>query len=56
VPAPTVRGCTDRSHRGRRHQTIRPRPGSIAGYSMRMPDAARAMTSCWICSVPSKMS
>jgi hypothetical protein len=25
-------------------------------YSMRMPEMARAMTSCWICSVPSKMS
>jgi hypothetical protein len=26
------------------------------GYSMRRPEIARAMTSCWICSVPSKMS
>ena len=25
-------------------------------YSMRRPVIARAMTSCWICSVPSKMS
>jgi hypothetical protein len=25
-------------------------------YSMQRPLIARAMTSCWICSVPSKMS
>jgi len=25
-------------------------------YSMRIPEMARLMTSCWICSVPSKMS
>ena len=25
-------------------------------YSMRMLEIARLMTSCWICSVPSKMS
>jgi hypothetical protein len=25
-------------------------------YSMRRPEMARAITSCWICSVPSKMS
>jgi hypothetical protein len=25
-------------------------------YSMRIPLIARAITSCWICSVPSKMS
>jgi hypothetical protein len=25
-------------------------------YSMRMPLIAREITSCWICSVPSKMS
>jgi hypothetical protein len=26
------------------------------GYSMRMPEIAREITSSWICSVPSKMS
>jgi len=26
------------------------------GYSMRRPLMAREITSCWICSVPSKMS
>ena len=25
-------------------------------YSMRMPEMARLITNCWICSVPSKMS
>ncbi len=28
----------------------------VRGYSMRMPLMARETTSCWICSVPSKMS
>ena len=32
------------------------RSGGKARYSMRRPEMARAMTSCWICSVPSKMS
>jgi hypothetical protein len=27
-----------------------------SAYSMRRPLIARAITSCWICSVPSKMS
>ncbi len=26
------------------------------GYSIRMPEMAREITNCWICSVPSKMS
>ncbi len=30
--------------------------GVIAGQGMWRPLMARAMTSCWICSVPSKMS
>jgi hypothetical protein len=30
--------------------------GDGEDYSMRRPEMARAMTSCWICSVPSKMS
>jgi hypothetical protein len=30
--------------------------GSPPRYSMRNPEIARLMTSCWICSVPSKMS
>jgi hypothetical protein len=29
---------------------------AASGYSIRIPEIARAMTSCWICSVPSKMS
>jgi hypothetical protein len=33
------------------------RPVSAAQrYSMRRPEIARLITSCWICSVPSKMS
>jgi hypothetical protein len=31
-------------------------PFPQVSYSMRRPLIARAMTSCWICSVPSKMS
>ncbi|HEX5367146.1 MAG TPA: DUF1905 domain-containing protein [Acidimicrobiales bacterium] len=31
-------------------------PRARPGYSMRRPLIARAITSCWICSVPSKMS
>jgi len=31
-------------------------PLSRVSYSIRIPEIARAMTSCWICSVPSKMS
>jgi hypothetical protein len=27
-----------------------------SSYSIRKPEMARPMTSCWICSVPSKMS
>jgi len=27
-----------------------------AAHSIRMPEMAREITSCWICSVPSKMS
>jgi hypothetical protein len=27
-----------------------------SAYSIRKPEIARAITSCWICSVPSKMS
>ena len=33
-------------------EVVRP----LQGYSMRIPEMARLMTSCWICSVPSKMS
>ena len=29
---------------------------SAIDHSMRMPERARLITSCWICSVPSKMS
>jgi hypothetical protein len=29
---------------------------AASGYSIRNPLIARAITSCWICSVPSKMS
>ena len=35
-------------------QSIWPFPQ--VSYSIRIPEIARAMTSCWICSVPSKMS
>ena len=31
-------------------------PSCAVDYSIRKPLMVRAMTSCWICSVPSKMS
>jgi hypothetical protein len=39
----------------------RPKAGPVLriwylDYSMRRPEMAREITSCWICSVPSKMS
>jgi len=40
-------------HRSRRQDD--PSEG-VRGYSIRRPEIARAITSCWICSVPSKMS
>jgi hypothetical protein len=36
--------------------TQQERETAASGYSIRSPLIARAMTSCWICSVPSKMS
>ena len=30
--------------------------GRLYRYSIRSPEMARPITSCWICSVPSKMS
>ena len=42
---------------GRTGGTARQRSRCVAGCcSIRRPEMARAMTSCWICSVPSKMS
>jgi len=47
VPAP-IRAGTRRSTFGS--------AATPTTYSMRRPEIARLMTSCWICSVPSKMS
>jgi hypothetical protein len=63
-PAPqfgrkTRGSCSDdprESSRARRPQGHRQRTKPQVSYSMRRPLIARAMTSCWICSVPSKMS
>ena len=35
---------------------LTPFPAEPARYSTRRPEMARLITSCWICSVPSKMS
>ena len=52
-PARTYRTEPDRADAtGQEPPGQRPEPS----YSMRRPEVARAMTSCWICSVPSKMS
>jgi hypothetical protein len=47
-------GCAAEGHR--RGAFVAPSAQRIAGYSTRRPLIAREITSCWICSVPSKMS
>jgi hypothetical protein len=45
----------DETRDGRSATAIADRP-STRNHSIRRPEIAREMTSCWICSVPSKMS
>jgi hypothetical protein len=70
--APLPAGCCERSHpfppSPQYHEGFCEDARAVAGwaqpqqlyvvvsYSIRMPEIARAITSCWICSVPSKMS
>ncbi len=48
-------GATGPDVRGETSGPVRP-DGQPGGYSIRRPEMAREITSCWICSVPSKMS